>query len=265
VILILKPDQEGTLGVILNQKITTSDDSARDDNGDVEYSYDIRYEEGTEVEDDDQNHAGDRFEDGEETTLTEQPSNTDEETEGDTYYDDEDNESNSEEAQVVHDLLADYEPIYFGGPCGGCVTLHTLKDIKGSHYCTDGLYFSLEIDHPEKLSELFQSLNLSQPRNFRIFEGFASWSARRLESEMQSGYWFVVRCPLQSIFNGWGQSQERIDFSDNTVPTQLWSKILLSMGGEFSHFAHAHMHTSLADPKLTVQNQIEPLTINNKL
>jgi len=257
VVLILKHNHRGTTGVILNRQVNTEKSVYEN------LDYDVWYEQDNNEEDDNDEEVGTNF------FVNEIDEDQDEEIEEGEYEEDseltmaearnefleleEEEEStyaNSDEVDEIHDLLLkEYKPIYEGGSKRGCVVLHTLKDHDGSQYCADGLYFTTNKE-PEKLADLFQRLNSTpQGRNFRIFEGYAGWCEGELEQEIEQRWWFVARCPLHSIFKDnldhtLPQSlkgHNQIDFSDHGTSGQLWSNILQLMGGEFYHFAHAHV------------------------
>jgi putative transcriptional regulator len=57
----------------------------------------------------------------------------------------------------------------------------------------------------------------------RVFAGYAGWGSGQLESEIESGAWFVVEASVDDVL------------CDN--PTDLWSDVLRRQGGSMALFA----------------------------
>jgi len=61
------------------------------------------------------------------------------------------------------------------------------------------------------------------PPQFRVFCGYSGWGAGQLEGEMKSGGWLTCRASAQQVFH--------------SIPEQLWSTTLRSLGGVYEFFS----------------------------
>lgn len=68
-------------------------------------------------------------------------------------------------------------------------------------------------------------------QNLRVFAGHAGWSAGQLDSEVESGGWFVVDAAPDDIFAA--------------EPEGLWASVLRRQGGRLAMYATAPAHPSL--------------------
>jgi len=98
-------------------------------------------------------------------------------------------------------------------------------------WLSENLYFS--VFHDKETMKKSKIVTLP-PQQYRIFQGYHLFQTEVLEKQVADGSYFVCHSPL-----------EILDFDKdlNNPPVlsteEIWSKILMEMGGEFSHFAYA--------------------------
>jgi putative transcriptional regulator len=68
-------------------------------------------------------------------------------------------------------------------------------------------------------------------QNLRVFAGYAGWSPGQLDSEVESGGWFVLDAAPDDVFS--------------SAPAGLWPSVLRRQRGRLAMFATAPAHPSL--------------------
>lgn len=98
--------------------------------------------------------------------------------------------------------------LHFGGPVEGpLVALHDQADLADLK-CSNGIYLTTDRDN------LLPLLQRSGAR-VKLFAGFSGWGEGQLESELDTGSWFVTDITLEQV----------LDDCDN-----LWRKLLYEVG-----------------------------------
>ena len=81
-----------------------------------------------------------------------------------------------------------------GGPVGGPVfAIHKFQSL-GEMELPGDIFLSA---NAETIQQLFEQ----SPEHYRIFLGIAGWNPNQLDSEIQNGYWHVVDCDPEEIFD----------------------------------------------------------------
>jgi len=127
----------------------------------------------------------------------------------------------------VGEIVNEFPDAEFSVSVGGPVStntvhyIHTLGDrVPGSVPVTDGIYWGGDFDALKKLIALGQV----QPRELRFFLGYAGWSARQLEGEMQENAWLVGKIPPQVVMQA--------------VETEFWSSLLNRYKNKYKAWAN---------------------------
>ncbi|KAL3641851.1 hypothetical protein CASFOL_012666 [Castilleja foliolosa] len=118
--------------------------------------------------------------------------------------------------------------LHYGGPLDATMLL--LRDgetrsgvISGFERVMPGLCFGSRTGLDEA-SRLVKEGTL-EPRDLRIYMGYAGWQMDQLRAEIEDGYWYVAACSANLIFGG----------SQNVASSGgLWQEILKLMGGRYS-------------------------------
>ena len=116
---------------------------------------------------------------------------------------------------IIADLpeILKISPLFLGGPVQPAALsyLHTDRSIPEADVMPN-----LALGHSlDDLLELGESV--SPEKKFRLFAGYAGWSAGQLEGEMKRRAWLTFPASIELIFN--------------TPPEQLWQKVLQRKGG----------------------------------
>ncbi len=109
--------------------------------------------------------------------------------------------------------------ICLGGPVGreNMHFLHTLgAELDGSVKVMDGLYWGGDF---EKLKFLISTKQVS-PEQIRFFVGYAGWSPKQLDEELERNDWIVVPAKLKDIMR--------------TNVENLWQEVLQAKGEEYA-------------------------------
>jgi putative AlgH/UPF0301 family transcriptional regulator len=72
------------------------------------------------------------------------------------------------------------------------------------------------------------------PHQYRIFQGYHIFATEKLEKQVADGAYFVCHTPLEIL-----NFDKNLDKPPVLSTEEIWSQILMGMGGEFSHFAHS--------------------------
>jgi len=127
----------------------------------------------------------------------------------------------------VGEIVNEFPDAEFSVSVGGPVStntvhyIHTLGErVPGSVPVTDGIYWGGDFDALKKLIALGQV----QPRELRFFLGYAGWSARQLEGEMQENAWLVGKIPPQVVMQA--------------VETEFWSSLLNRYKNKYKAWAN---------------------------
>ena len=120
--------------------------------------------------------------------------------------------------------------LHYGGPVKKEVVsyLHRHGDrIRSSLQVLDGVFFSGRFEDMHAL----MCADETPYTECRFFAGFASWGPGQLESEIEEGSWFVTRAARELVFS--------------TSAEDLWSAVLLRMGGEYAMLSNFPLDPSL--------------------
>ncbi len=117
--------------------------------------------------------------------------------------------------QIMEDLPYLDTRISIGGPVNNSnlYYIHTLGDaIEGSVEVIEGIYMGGDFD------QLKDKLNKGDIKEgqIRFFVGYSGWSANQLDGELDSKSWFIANV--------------KADWLMDTEETDLWKKVMSSMG-----------------------------------
>ena len=123
----------------------------------------------------------------------------------------------------LHEVIEDFPEfdakIFLGGP----VQQNTLNfihksdiQLEGSFEIAEGIYWNGNF---EILKILIENGSLN-PDDFRFFLGYSGWSPDQLENEIKGNSWYINNPTPENLFD------------DDSG--KLWSKVLKSMGKEYS-------------------------------
>lgn len=123
----------------------------------------------------------------------------------------------------LHEIIEDFPEfdakVFLGGPVQQDTLnfIHKENDVlEGGVEICEGVYWGGNF---EILKILIESRNVN-PDNFKFFLGYSGWSPDQLNGEIKTNSWFISNQAQKNIFDG--------------NPEKLWSKILRSMGNEYS-------------------------------
>ncbi|XP_050219472.1 uncharacterized protein LOC126669879 [Mercurialis annua] len=115
--------------------------------------------------------------------------------------------------------------LHFGGPLEASMfLLQTGEEAKlpGFEEVIPGLCFGARNSLEE--AAVLVKKGLLKPQDFRFFVGYAGWQLDQLREEIESDYWYVASCSLNSICG-------------NSSSESLWEEILQLMGGHYSELS----------------------------
>lgn len=121
--------------------------------------------------------------------------------------------------EAISDMPEIDAPICLGGPVGkeNMHFLHTLGEtLEGSVKVMDGLYWGGDF---EKLKFLISAKQVG-PEQIRFFVGYAGWSAKQLDEELERNDWIVVPADLKHVMK--------------TEVDNLWQEVLQAKGEEYA-------------------------------
>lgn len=123
----------------------------------------------------------------------------------------------------LHEVIDDFPefdaPVYAGGP----VQQNALNFIHRSNVYLEGAF---EISNGIYWGGNFEMLKLLiengsvDPEDFKFFLGYSGWSPEQLNNEIRQNSWYLKKSTEENIFD--------------QDPGKLWSKVLKSMGNEYS-------------------------------
>lgn len=121
--------------------------------------------------------------------------------------------------EVVSGFPAFDAPVYLGGPVepNALFFIHTLGElIEGSAPILDGIYWGGNIEQIRTLLET----RVITPDQIRFFAGYAGWSPKQLDEELERHSWVVCQSTADEILK-----------SD---PSSLWARFLRCLGDDYS-------------------------------
>lgn len=121
--------------------------------------------------------------------------------------------------EVVEDFPEFEATVFLGGPVQQNTLnfIHRSNDIlEGGYEIADGIYWNGNF---EMLKILIES-GSADPDDFKFFLGYAGWNPEQLENEIKLKSWYLNEPVKEDLFYN--------------EPDKLWSRILKSMGKEYS-------------------------------
>ncbi len=132
--------------------------------------------------------------------------------------------------EVIHDFPEFDGQLYMGGPVktDSLFFVHTLGDkVAGSMKIMDGLYWGGDV---EVIKEMMR-LKLITPDKIRFYIGYSGWDSHQLDDELERNSWVVSSTHVSQVIN------------DN--PTDLWIRVIKTLGKEFEQWANYPLDPSL--------------------
>ncbi len=126
----------------------------------------------------------------------------------------------------------------FGGPVQ-TNTLHYIHNkgelIEDSIPIGEGLYWGGDFEQLRTLSVQ----GLIKAYDIRFFVGYSGWSAGQLADEIAEGSWMVTDLTPSIVLRGClaHEPTKKSLFSEPGVVSEIWSKVLTRMGGNFTLIA----------------------------
>ena len=118
---------------------------------------------------------------------------------------------------VINDVGDCCFPLYLGGPVENNLVqfIHTIgSEIEHSIKIAEGIYWGGDF---EQLKFLLRE-GLLQEKQVKFFLGYAGWSPKQLDNEVNDNAWITVSVDQQAVFDR---------------PELLWKKTLYDMGGKY--------------------------------
>jgi putative AlgH/UPF0301 family transcriptional regulator len=98
------------------------------------------------------------------------------------------------------------------------------------HWLSDNLCF--EVFSSKEAMNKSKIVTLP-PQQYRIFQGYHLFNTETLEKQVADGAYFICHTPLEILHF------DNLDKPPVLSTEEIWSNILMEMGGEFSHFAYS--------------------------
>jgi len=109
-------------------------------------------------------------------------------------------------------------------------TRQNISELEGD-WLSENLYFSV---FPDKEAMMNSKIVTLPPHQYRIFQGYHLLQTETVEKQVADGSYFVCHTPLEIL-----HFENNLDDPPVLSTEEMWSKILMEMGGEFSHFAYS--------------------------
>jgi putative AlgH/UPF0301 family transcriptional regulator len=116
------------------------------------------------------------------------------------------------------------------------------SDLEGE-WLSENLFFSV---FPDKEAMRKSKIVTLPPQQYRIFQGYHLFQTETLEKQVADGAYFVCHTPLEIL-----HFENNLDTPPVLSTEEIWSKLLMEMGGEFSHFAHSRKDPTLMEKTKT--------------
>jgi putative transcriptional regulator len=123
-------------------------------------------------------------------------------------------------------FAGEHEPVYVGGPVAPESVVLLAEFLEES---SAGLLLLERIGFPAPDADLDELAEATS--RGRVFAGYAGWSPRQLDAEVQSGDW-ITQTPLAAEV-----------FCDS--PAELWGAVLTRMGGSYALIARMPLDPSV--------------------
>ena len=123
-------------------------------------------------------------------------------------------------------------PVTYGGPVltEDFAVLHGFGHVEGSKKLAPGVFIG---GSEELMNEV--RINRFHPSKALFVKGHAAWVPGQLDREIQKGVWYVAAVSSDFLLRYAGAP---LTEQDNA--SDLWSDILMCMGGEFTDIARQH-------------------------
>jgi putative transcriptional regulator len=122
--------------------------------------------------------------------------------------------------------------VTYGGPVSAdeYSILHGFGEVEGSTKLCPGVYIG---GSEELMTEV--RINRFDPSKALFVKGHAAWTPKQLQREISKGVWYVAAVSSDFVLRYAGAP---VTPDDN--PNDLWSDILLCIGGKHAEIAKAH-------------------------
>lgn len=131
----------------------------------------------------------------------------------------------SEAVPQLQGVVGEDEPVFVGGPVQPESVVVLAEFLEES---AAGLLLLGRIGFPSADSDL-EELAHSTARG-RVFAGYAGWSRRQLDAEVESGDWIMHPPQAEDVFT--------------EAPDELWGSVLTRMGGSYALIARMPLDPS---------------------
>lgn len=135
---------------------------------------------------------------------------------------------------VLNDVIKEFKytdeiPLYKGGPIGTDTLfyLHTLKDIPGALFVSDGLYMNGDF---EAIKRYVLQGNPIEGK-IRFFLGYSGWECKQLKREIKENIWIV--------------SAEENTYLMNRDTKDMWKEALRKLGSKYEAWSRFPLIPSL--------------------
>ena len=135
---------------------------------------------------------------------------------------------------VLNDIIKEFKytdeiPLYKGGPIGTDTLfyLHTLKDIPGALFVSDGLYMNGDF---EAVKRYILQGNPVEGK-IRFFLGYSGWECKQLKHEIKENTWII--------------SEEENTYLMNRDTKNMWKEALGKLGSKYEAWSRFPLIPSL--------------------